>query len=220
MALDITGTDDHPDTVSALTIVLYEPGSSYDHYVYSRILAGEDIGADRNGIPLGDPSAIKAQPALFNSTAGQTGASTSGTGAGTPQAGGPSCGSYCSSINLCSARDDCICIADAWQGVGSSHFTGICKLPFKGRRLDEKTSNGTSSHQEINGTTSSLPPGPLPSAVLDGLACPCNCTYVSKACCISDGIVHEAPSMKLGALQPPTSNVGCNATIGEFEETR
>ena len=50
------------------------------------------------------------------------------------------------------------------------------------------------------------------------LACPCNCTYVSKACCNSPlGIVYEAPELKLGSLQAPSVNMTCNATTGDFQ---
>lgn len=204
--------------MSALTIVLYEPGSSYDHYVYATVTAGRDVRADRNGIPQGDPRAINYLPANSNSPGGETGSSASGTVAGR-QAGGPTCGSYCSSISFCTGNDGCTCIADPWQGVGSRYFTGTCKMSFRGRHLDEVASNHTSS-DKVNGTPSTSTPGPLQTASLSGSVCPCNCTYVSKACCNSEGIVYEAPSLRLGALQPPDSNVTCNVTTGEFEQVR
>ena len=38
------------------------------------------------------------------------------------------------------------------------------------------------------------------------IACPCNATYVLYACCNSaDGIVFEAPKLKLGELQQDPS---------------
>lgn len=50
------------------------------------------------------------------------------------------------------------------------------------------------------------------------LACPCNCTYVSKACCNSiSGIVYEAPDLRLGSVQAPSANLTCNATTGDFQ---
>lgn len=49
-------------------------------------------------------------------------------------------------------------------------------------------------------------------------ACPCNCTYVSKACCNSpSGMVYEEPNFRLGSLQAPSANLTCNATTGEFQ---
>ena len=50
------------------------------------------------------------------------------------------------------------------------------------------------------------------------LACPCNCTYVSKACCNSlSGMVYEAPELRLGSVQAPSANLTCNATTGDFQ---
>ena len=50
------------------------------------------------------------------------------------------------------------------------------------------------------------------------LACPCNCTYVSKACCNSNsGLIYEAPELRLGSVQAPSANLTCNATTGDFQ---
>ena len=50
------------------------------------------------------------------------------------------------------------------------------------------------------------------------MACPCNCTYVSKACCNSiSGIVYEAPELRLGSVQAPSANLTCNVTTGDFQ---
>lgn len=49
------------------------------------------------------------------------------------------------------------------------------------------------------------------------LACPCNCAYVSRACCRSaTGVVHEAPASKLGILEAPNSSLVCDGTTGRF----
>ena len=48
--------------------------------------------------------------------------------------------------------------------------------------------------------------------------CPCNCTYVSNACCDApSGIVYEAPDLRLGSLQAPMVNMTCNSITGEFQ---
>ena len=147
-----------------------------------------------------------------------------GTGPGTPTkpeaATNPKsttevCGQYCSGpMHLCSGDDGCSCIADPWQGTGSGFFTGSCKIPYihydSGRELQEV---GLSTKSSGNATVSLT----ADSASLAGAACPCNCTYVSQACCTSDvGIVWEAPLMKLGSLQPPSQDLFCDKISGQF----
>lgn len=118
----------------------------------------------------------------------------------------PSCGESCwGPVNLCGATDGCRCIADSFQGVGSKYFTGICKpssFAFDGRRLRETLVNGTGL---VRMTSNSIltANGSAGSPAADPPACPCNCTYVSVACCDApNGVVFEAADLKLGALEP------------------
>ena len=56
------------------------------------------------------------------------------------------------------------------------------------------------------------------AAKIEEISCPCNCTYVSKACCISQsGIVHETPELNLGVLAPPEANLTCSNITGQFK---
>ncbi|KAL8669436.1 MAG: hypothetical protein Q9168_005971 [Polycauliona sp. 1 TL-2023] len=52
------------------------------------------------------------------------------------------------------------------------------------------------------------------------LSCPCNCTYVSHACCLSaDGIVAESAPQEIITTQlPPNSSVCCDGNTGIFAE--
>ena len=125
------------------------------------------------------------------------------------------CGQDCTSLNACPGNAGCRCIAQAWQSPGSRYYTGTCKLPYAsgdGRELNEVELNApapANSTITFEGTT---------LASLTDAACPCNCTYVSNACCSSaSGIVHEVPTLKLGALRPPNSSVSCNALTGKFQ---
>ncbi|CAD6584614.1 MAG: hypothetical protein ASARMPREDX12_001710 [Alectoria sarmentosa] len=53
-------------------------------------------------------------------------------------------------------------------------------------------------------------------------ACPCNCTYISPACCLSTkGIVWEDPTEKLAmTVQAPNGSVCCDETTGKWRKSR
>ncbi len=218
-----TSCNAEPGTESPIIVVLYQPGSPYDNYVTAEVAAGREAFADAEGVPFGDPTAANNQaPANQAGANNQAASGASGTNPpGTQQqSSGPTCGQHCASVNLCTGPDGCKCIADPWQGVGSGYFTGTCKLPYSasGRELSEISDNSTSSVDSA-GTPKvarSSPPPPQHS-VLTGQPCPCNCTYVSKACCGSaSGIVHESSGFRLGAVRAPNDNAICDPTTGEF----
>ena len=124
----------------------------------------------------------------------------------------PQCGksTYCTKYTDCKAAVGCVCIADQWHG---EFFTSKCKWPYLGYRrgvLEIDSANATESDPASNST--------LTEEGRVDLACPCNCTYVSKACCNSiSGIVYEAPELRLGSVQAPSANLTCNATTGDFQ---
>lgn len=118
----------------------------------------------------------------------------------------PMCGESCwGPVNLCGASDGCRCIADSFQGVGSRYYTGTCKpssFAFDGRRLRETLINGTGLVNVVSNFTLTVKHSPVPQEVTSP-ACPCNCTYVSRACCEApNGVVYEAVDLKLGILEP------------------
>lgn len=115
----------------------------------------------------------------------------------------------CSKASQCRGALSCICVADRWHGP---FWTSKCQSPFPTRGLLEIDSpNATQPVFPLNGNLTS-------ESYRDNLACPCNCTYVSEACCNSpSGLVYEAPGLKLGSLRTPALNVACNATTGEFQ---
>ena len=63
-----------------------------------------------------------------------------------------------------------------------------------------------------------LYPGSPPGTLEPSLTCPCNCTYVSHACCLSpDGIVKEDPTQKIQtSLKVPNNTVCCDGTTGDW----
>ena len=188
-----------------LVLVLYQPGSHFDQ----EIQANERSGTEnyfRIGRLAGNSLYL-----IANTT--PDGASSSGA---QDNPSGPSCGQYCSGpVNLCTGYGGCKCVADPWQGTGSGFFTGSCKLPYSaqdsGRELMEIDPNITNVIEPISASV-------VPIIDESTMACPCNCSYVSKACCLStSGIVFEASNLKLGALLPPNNSTFCNSTIAQFE---
>ena len=126
----------------------------------------------------------------------------------------PTCGRshFCTKASHCRGALACICVADRWYG---EYYTSTCKYPLPGGQsgrglLDFDSTNATGPAFSINETST--------AALSANLACPCNCTYVSEACCNSlSGIVYEAPDLKLGSVRAPSENVTCNATTGDFQ---
>ena len=195
--------------LQGLALILYQPGSGYDDEVKADRAAGSLIGFQK---PAGAPATYFGHP--VPDPAGVTSPGTQNK----PNTG-PLCGEYCwGPVNLCTGDDGCKCIADPWQGTGSGYFTGSCKLPYSaqdsGRELNEVLLNSTSP-------IASSPAGEMEALPESTLACPCNCTYVSNACCLSaSGVVFEAPGLKMGVLQPPDNSTFCNPATGKFQTRR
>jgi hypothetical protein len=201
-----------------LVSFLYAPYSVYDQEVLDDKEADRPIVAaeQANGLPipadtvnLPVPNAIGREPV------------TARIPPTPPKPSGPLCGQSCAGpAHLCDGKDGCICIADAFQGTGSKLFTGKCERPLyswqrngNGRGLSEVGFNSTT----LSNSTGLLP-SLVPSLANITMACPCNCTYVSEACCFSNsGVVQEAASLKLGVLEPPDSQTFCNKTTGDFQ---
>ena len=59
------------------------------------------------------------------------------------------------------------------------------------------------------------------TSTLSGMTCPCNCTYVSEACCLSTtGVVFEDVSKKINTtLQAPNGSVCCDHQTGKWANT-
>ncbi|KAI9674086.1 MAG: hypothetical protein M1817_001904 [Caeruleum heppii] len=96
--------------------------------------------------------------------------------------GSSTCSSACSSDNMNCGRTRvggaaCKCIFDTRSGAGPWFSRGSCGIPALGKRQEGETST---------------------------FGCACNSTYVSSRCCdddVEDGLVWEAPHMKLGELR-------------------
>ncbi|KAI9817696.1 MAG: hypothetical protein M1832_004590 [Thelocarpon impressellum] len=103
----------------------------------------------------------------------------------------------CFSQQSCGGGAHCRCTARPYPPLDRMNqyakWSAQCGIPLSPRSEDAGTGVGTVT------------------------ACPCNCTYVSGACCGAPaGIVQEEPSKKLGVLQPP-EGMCCNAETGALQ---
>lgn len=166
--------------------------------------------------------------------------SSTGGGAGSSQQQQQQCGRtpYCSRSSDCS-NEGCKCVADG----NINYWSSSCKafsvdstavLASGGRGLLEDAGGANTSATTTTTTNSSDPTPPTArtgatsimiqgsSTLLSDLACPCNCTYVSKQCCTSaSGIVHEDPVHRLGALSPPPNGtLECDLRTGDWRQKK
>ncbi|KAL8903471.1 MAG: hypothetical protein Q9207_003906 [Kuettlingeria erythrocarpa] len=228
-----------------LTLIIYHPRSRFAEIIRPYIAAMRiiDYGAitidappDANTNPFIDPPAGHPQhqhPAESSSGSSQ-------------QQLQQQCGQtpYCARSSHCS-NEGCICVADG----NINRWSSSCKafsvdssavLASGGRGLladagpssnasaatTSSTNNSdptapTAVRPETTTTTITPIEGSSSSSLLSDLACPCNCTYVSKQCCTASaaGIVHEDPVHRLGALSPPPNGtLECDLRSGDWRQ--
>ena len=191
---------------------------------------------DYGAITLRGPADVNINPFLDPTTEGTEDpdipeSSSDATNRQRPTSAAPAqCGRrpYCSRASHCSIQG-CKCVADR----NIDYWSTSCKAPYAdaasavasgaGRGLLESKGNSSSSDNGTSGGTSlnssSMTQSGLIGSYLSNMACPCNCTYVSKQCCISDtGIVHEEPAKHLGSLRSPMETLECDLTTGDWKE--
>ena len=213
-----------------LTLILYHPRSRFADVVRADVAAGHIM--DYASINIAGPTSQNTSP--FQGPIedkpeeeGQPESSSSGSRQRTRPAAAAQCGRspYCSRATDCKSKG-CKCIADK----GIEWWSSSCRMPLAdlasgaGRGLLESGSNTTalasassnSSTNDIEETHNSNSDDV--TRYLSNLACPCNCTYVSKKCCVSEsGIVHENPMFRLGALEAPTEKMECDESNGNWK---
>lgn len=226
----------------SLTLMLYHPRSRFADIVRADVAAGRVM--DYASINIAGPASTDVNPFLDPTRepqAGQSDPSSSNPSQRNRPSAAGQCGRtpYCSRASDCQKRvsKGCKCIADK----GIQWWSSNCRAPLAdiasgaGRGLLEG-GNATTTTADINlssSNTNSSRTGQNGTAVtqsssieamtdyLSNLACPCNCTYISKKCCTSDsGIVHEHPRFRLGALTAPREGLECDEANGGWREKR
>lgn len=122
----------------------------------------------------------------------------------------------------CSAQHHCPndyrCVASVAKVANTILLEGYCKLSYYSGSQGRRLLSNASSIPVDNATFSALVP-PETRDPLTGFGCPCNCTYVSQACCDApSGEVWEPASFKLGSLAPPNPNTCCDRITGAFRQ--
>lgn len=101
-------------------------------------------------------------------------------------------------------------LADLASGAGRGLFESGSNITA----LASASSN--SSTTDVEGTRNSK--SDAVTRYLSNLACPCNCTYISRKCCVSEsGIVDEHSMFRLGALKAPTEKMECDESNGNWK---
>ena len=125
--------------------------------------------------------------------------------------GFPKEGETCSGpVDGCATESAKRCLANPLSDSGAKHFSATCKASHfsvdqngtgsiltQGEDLFSE-SNSSAFPLMVNNTGASLDLAQAVPAI-----CPCNCTYISQACCgAADGVVYESGMLKLGELAP------------------
>lgn len=108
-------------------------------------------------------------------------------------------------VSACATSDGCRCIAEVSTESGGQYFTGTCKpshYAVDEQRLSEVLVEGEDPMNKSK-IASAGANGTVGAMALMPAFCPCNCTYVSEACCDApSGIITESSKLKLGELRP------------------
>ena len=156
-----------------------------------------------------------------------TGSTTSNQGSGSDASLASSrkrkCRGSCSEASDCSLDDDCLCASAKGIPLSSTWGTFACTfVPNAAAVVAAAVQYGSNCRDrclldangtlEIAATIDTVDTNPT----VPDLVCPCNCTYVSYACCLSPtGIVLEDLGEKIETtIQPPNGTVCCDGRTG------
>lgn len=120
----------------------------------------------------------------------------------------------------CSYMPGLAAAAITYVKLGSA-CRGRCLLTTNGTLEIAATLDNTTFTSAHFNTTAMDPATPSSESLTPTLldyTCPCNCTYVSKACCLSPtGLVYEDPVMRIDAdVQAPNGSVCCDRQTGNW----
>lgn len=201
--------------IGNLEILIYAPGSKFDRAISGAYSAGNPFVYDEflNNIACAKETAISPHPFQIPINKGATGLPSNITEL--------QCGQPCSSDADC-ATNGCTCLATPVGNPQDRLWTSTCRLPYTASSSATKSSSGGAkissfAVEVLNSTQSSNFSTIIRALDLRDVACPCNCTYISKACCGSaSGVVYETPNLQRGNLEAPAGQY-CDLTTGKLE---
>lgn len=206
-------------------VYVYGPLSEYAKFLKIKYACEIDAeGSAQCDSDAPDPKRQKTGPGDVASGAGT---SSTAQSAPVPEGG------TCYKPSDCDAANDFICATDkdvpldttSWGTFTCRYFpnagsiiaavaTTIKVGSCRGRCL---LGAGGTVEIPVNDTVPIAPPAKTLSHSLEAsLSCPCNCTYVSRACCLSgDGMVAEDATQEIVTTQlPPNGSVCCDSATG------
>ncbi|KAL8855935.1 MAG: hypothetical protein Q9178_007449 [Gyalolechia marmorata] len=213
---------------NALGVSVYGPLSQYAQFLaikyHCETTAEGSAQCESEDVP--DPKKQKTGPGDVSSGAGTSSAAQSAPVAE---------GGTCYKPSDCDAANDYICATDkdipiestSWGTFTCRYFpnagsliaavaTSIRVGSCRGRCL--LGAGGTIEVPANDHVPVAAPAKTLSNSIEASLSCPCNCTYVSRACCMSaDGIVAEDATQEIVTTQlPPNGTVCCDGATGNF----
>ncbi|KAI4237333.1 MAG: hypothetical protein LQ349_001917, partial [Xanthoria aureola] len=218
---------------NSMGVYVYGPLSEYARFLAIKTHCETDAeGSAQCDSDAPDPKKQKTGPGDVSSG----GAGTSSTAQSAPVAAGAAC--YKPSD--CDAANNYICATDksipgdstSWGTFTCRYFPNAASIvaavattvrvgACRGRCL--LGAQGT-LEIPINDTVPVIaaPANTLSHSIEASLSCPCNCTYVSHACCLSgDGIVAEDASQEIVTTQlPPNGSTCCDGETGKWAATK
>ena len=138
------------------------------------------------------------------------------------------CGGSCADPSECDINSDCICASDKGIPLSSTWGTFSCTFVANAAAVVAVAAQYASDCRgrctlDANGTLdiAATATVPVQDPLAPELTCPCNCTYVSHACCLSQTrIVWEDPAEKVDTtVQAPNGTVCCDASTGDWTAT-
>ena len=138
---------------------------------------------------------------------------------------GKQCSGSCVDPDQCDIDSNCLCASDKGIPLSSSWGTYTCRFVTDIAALAGSAASTSNDCRgrcllDANGTfeVTNTVDAPFQNPISSEFTCPCNCTYISRACCLSQTkIVWEDPSEKINTvLQAPNATVCCDATTGKW----
>ena len=198
-------------------VYVYGPFSEYAKFVATKYRCEAVATGEATGSAICEPEAPDTKRQRIGSGDVSTGIGTSSEAA--PQSA--TAGNICLKASDCDTANDYICATDkdivadpSWGHFTCQYFpsagsiiaavaTSVKIGSCRGRCLmgTDGTVEVPASDKASDYIMPVVPaPNTLPSSTEASLTCPCNCTYVSRACCMSsDGIVVEDSTEALPA---------------------
>ena len=126
-------------------------------------------------------------------------------------------GAACASWNDCAGEDYVCKVPNSGSGQGQPQ-PGTCTWFANAvAGIEAQCQRGRCLSAANSSNTNPLIPRPIVDSI-DTIACACNCTYVSQACCsTADGYVYEDARQKVSTISASPGSF-CNPTTGDIQD--